>query len=143
MTFWHLSFLHSKYSLALSGAGLSFNPTPANPGNTAGGGDSPSYSGFFHCLAIFDDRSSSCFSPGSLLLCTGSNLPFHGSLVPCSFSLSLVTTCLPVHRLRNSQGLFTCSSTHVCSLLNTTKPLHSLRLITLMFYFLDPLCLFT
>ena len=82
---------------------------PPRPGNTVGGGDSPSYSGFFHCLAVSDDRSSSYFSPNSLLLCTGLKLPFHGPLVPCSSSSSCVTTCLPVHQLRNSLGPISCS----------------------------------
>ena len=72
VTFWRLSFFNSKYLLALSKMGLTFNPIPASPASTVGGGDSPSYSGFSHCLAIFDDRSSPCLNPGSLLLCTES-----------------------------------------------------------------------
>ena len=70
VTFWRLSFFNSKYLLAPSEAGLISNPAPANSTSTVGGGDSPSYSGFFHCLAVFDDRSSPCFNPGSLSLCT-------------------------------------------------------------------------
>ena len=69
--------------------------------------------GFSHCLAVFDDGSSSCFNPGSLLLCTGPKQPFHGSLVPCSFSLSHVTTYLPIHRFKNPLGLISCSSTYI------------------------------
>ena len=65
VAFWHLSFFNSKYLLALSKAGLIFNPIPAS---TAGGGDSPSYSGFFHCLAVFGDRRSSCLNPNSCVL---------------------------------------------------------------------------
>ena len=60
ITFWHLSFFNSKYLLAPSGAGFIFTPVPASPASTAGGGGSPNYSGFFHCLAVFDDRSSPC-----------------------------------------------------------------------------------
>ena len=69
--------------------------------------------GFSHCLAVFDDRSSLCFNPGSLLLCMRPKQPFHGSLVLCSFSLSHVTTCLPIHWFKNSLGLISCSSTYI------------------------------
>ena len=58
--------------MALTGAGLILISVPASPASTAGGRDSPSYSGFFHCLAVFDDQRSPYFSPDSLLLCTGS-----------------------------------------------------------------------
>ena len=53
VTFWRPSFFSSKYLVALPKAGLILNPVPASPVSTAGGGDSPSYSGFFHCLAVF------------------------------------------------------------------------------------------
>ena len=46
---------NSRYLLASSEAGLISNPAPANSTSTVGGGDSPSYSEFFHCLAVFDD----------------------------------------------------------------------------------------
>ena len=66
VTFWCLSFFNSKYLLAPSGAGLIFTPVPASPASTAGGGGSPSYSGFFHCLAVFDNRSSPCPTPAAV-----------------------------------------------------------------------------
>ena len=69
--FWCLSFINSKYLLAPSGAGLIFTPVPASPASTARGGGSPSYSGFFHCLAVFDDRSSPVLNPSSCVPCTG------------------------------------------------------------------------
>ena len=65
-TFWRLSFFNSKYLLAPSGAGLIFTPVPASPASTAGGGGSPSYSGFFHCLAVFDNRSSPCLTQAAV-----------------------------------------------------------------------------
>ena len=68
MTFWYLSFFNSKYLVALSGAGLISNTASADSTSTVGGGDSPSYSGFFHCLAVSDDQSSPCFSPNSCVL---------------------------------------------------------------------------
>ena len=68
VTFWCLSFFNSKYLVALSKAGLVFNPAPASSTSTVGGGDSPSYSGFFHCLVIFDDRSSPYLNPNSCVL---------------------------------------------------------------------------
>ena len=68
VTFWYLSFFNSKYLVALPKAGLIFNPVPAIPTSTAGGGGSPSYSGFFHRLAVFDDQSSPYFSPNSYVL---------------------------------------------------------------------------
>ena len=60
------SFFNSKYLLALLKAGLISNPVPTSPASTAGGGDSPSYSGFFHCLAVFDDRSSPCLTQAAV-----------------------------------------------------------------------------
>ena len=68
VTFWYLSFFNSKYLVALPKAGLIFNPVPAISTSTAGGGDSPSYSGFFHCLAVSDDQSSPCLNPNSCVL---------------------------------------------------------------------------
>ena len=68
MTFWRPSFFNIGYSVALTGVGLIFISAPASPASTAGGGDSPSYSGFFHCLAVSDDQSSPCFSPNSCVL---------------------------------------------------------------------------
>ena len=54
--------------MAPTGAGLIFISVPTSPASTAGGGDSPSYSGFFHCLAVFDDQSSPYFNPNSCVL---------------------------------------------------------------------------
>ena len=65
MTFWRPSPLNIRYLVAPTGAGLIFISVPASPASTAGGGDSPSYSGFFHCLAVFDDQGSPCFNPNS------------------------------------------------------------------------------
>ena len=83
MTFWHLSFFNNKHLVAPSGAGLIFIPVPASPASTAGGGDSPSYGGFFHCLAIFDDQDSPYFGQDNLLPCTESF--FTGIFIPCCF----------------------------------------------------------
>ena len=44
--------------MALTGAGLICLSVPASPASTDVGGDSPNYSGFFHCLAVFDDQHS-------------------------------------------------------------------------------------
>ena len=68
VTFWYLSFFSNEYLVALSKAGSIFNPVPAISTSTAGGGDSPSYSGFFHCLAVSDDQSSPCLNPSSCVL---------------------------------------------------------------------------
>ena len=67
-TFWHPPFFNIRYLVALTGAGLGLISVPASPESTAGGGDSPSFSGFFHCLAVFDDQGSPCFSPNSCIL---------------------------------------------------------------------------
>ena len=86
VTFWRPSFFNSKYLLAPSGAGLIFIPVPASPASTARGGDSPSYSGFFHCLAVFDDRSS-LFSTRAVYYCVcGLNNQFTGLLSHAAFS---------------------------------------------------------
>ena len=61
-TFWHPSLFNNKYLVALTGAGLILIFVPASPASTAGGRDSPSYSGFFHCLVAFDDQRSPYFS---------------------------------------------------------------------------------
>ena len=115
VTFWRLSFFNIRYLVAPSGAGLIFTPVPASPASTAGGGDSPSYSGFFHCLAIFDDRSSPCFSPGSLLLCTESFSMSPSSRVASihsvqPFNLIYVTICLLVYSDLEAFKLVSCSS---------------------------------
>ena len=115
VTFWRPSCLNSKYLLAPSGAGLIFIPVPASPASTAGGGGSPSYSGFFHCLAVFDDRSSPCSSPGSLLLCTESSSTSPSSRVALihsvqPFNLTCVTTCLLVNSSLEALKLVSCSS---------------------------------
>ena len=68
VTFWRPSFFNVRYLVAPTGAGLIFISVPASPASTAGGGDSPSYSGFFHCLAVFDDQGSPCFNPNSCVL---------------------------------------------------------------------------
>ena len=93
-TFWRLSFPPGKHLPAPSGAGLIFTPVPASPASTAGGGDSPSYSGFFHCLAVFDDRSSPCLTQAAVY-CSVYGIPSHGSFIPCCFGSSRATTfCL-------------------------------------------------
>ena len=86
ITFWRFSFFNNKHLVAPLGVRLIFIPVPASPASTAGGGDSPSYSGFFHCLAVFDDQGSPYFSPDSLLLRTESL--FTGILIPCCFGSS-------------------------------------------------------
>ena len=130
MTFWHLSFFNSKYLLALSKVGLISNPAPANSTSTVGGGDSPSYSGFFHCLAVFDDRSSPCCNPGSLLLCTESFST--GPLSRVAFGSFRATTCLLVYFNLETLSSSFHAQVHRYSILNTTKsPFYSIRLITL------------
>ena len=64
--------------------------------------------GFSHCLAALDDWSSSYFSPGSLFLCTGS---FLTGLLSRAAWLPHMTTCLLVHRFRNSLKLISYPST--------------------------------
>ena len=119
VTFWRLSFFNNKYLLAPSEAGLISNPAPANSTSTVGGGDSPSYSGFFHCLAVFDDQSSPCFNPGSLLLCTESFSTGPSSRV--AFGSFCVTTCLPAYfDLEILSSLFH-AQVHRYSILNMTK----------------------
>ena len=108
VAFWRLSFFNSKYLLAPSKAGLILNPIPASPASTVGGGDSPSYSGFFHCLAVFDDQSSTCLNPGSLLLGTKSFSTGPSSRVALVHPVRL-PVCL-YFRLRNSLKLISCSS---------------------------------
>ena len=147
MTFWRLSFFNSKYLLAPSKAGLISNPAPANSTSTVGGGDSPSYSGFFHCLAVFDDRSSPCFNLEQPVYCRVYGIPFfHGFFypvllwfIPCNLpSPTCVTTCLPTI-LKLSQAYFMLESTRYFILNTDQIPFYSIKLITLMFYFLDPL----
>ena len=95
VTFWRLSFCNIRYLVAPSRAGLIFIPVPASPASTAGGGDSPSYSGFFHCLAVFDDQSSSCFNPNSCVLQNVWNssprvfYPMVVWFIPCNFYSNL------------------------------------------------------
>ena len=115
VTFWRPSFFNSKYLLAPLGAGLIFIPVPASAASTSRGGDSPSYSGFFHCLAVFDDRSSLCSSPGSLLLCTESFSTSPSSCVALihsmqPFNLTCATTCLLVYSNLEALKLVSCSS---------------------------------
>ena len=86
ITFWGFSFFNNKHLVALSGARLIFIPVPTSPASTAGGRDSPSYSGFFHCLAVFDDQGSPYFSPDSLLPHTESFST--GIFIPCGFGSS-------------------------------------------------------
>ena len=71
--------------MALTGAGLIFISAPASPASTDGGGDSPSYSGFFHYLAVSDDQSSPCFSPNSCVLQNVQNAPSMGLLSRVAF----------------------------------------------------------
>ena len=71
-TFWHPSLFNTKYLVAPTGVGLTLISVPASLASTAGGGDSPSYSGFFHCLAVFDDQRSPYFGPDGRLRCTRS-----------------------------------------------------------------------
>ena len=127
MTFWCLSFFNNKHLVAPSGAGLIFIPVPASPASTAGGGDSPSYRGFFHCLAVFDNQSSPYFSSDSLLLCTG------------FFSTGILSCVALVHPMQpfSSTYMVNCSpalfhvQVHRYYILNTTKfSFYSVRLIT-------------
>ena len=99
VTFWRPSFFNSKYLLAPSGVGLIFIPVPASPASTAGGGDSPSYSGFFHCLESLT-TGVPCFSIRAVYCCVcGLNNPSTGLLSHAAFSLTCVTNCLPIHCL--------------------------------------------
>ena len=91
-------------------------PCPAflpKPGSTVGGRDSPSYSGFFHCLAAFDNKSSSCFDLGSLLPCTGPNNLSTGLLSCAAFSLTCMTVYLLVYPLRGSLKFISCPNTYI------------------------------
>ena len=108
VAFWRLSFFNSKYLLAPSKAGLIFNPIPTSPASTVGGGVSPSYSGFFHCLAAFDNRSSPRLNPGSLSLGTKSFSTGSSSRVALVHPIRL-PVCL-YFRLKNSLKLISCTS---------------------------------
>ena len=82
VTFWHPSFFNIGYSVALMGAGLILISVPASPASTAGGGDSPSYSGFFHCLAVFDDQVPRVLTQ-TAVYCRMYEIPPHGSFILC------------------------------------------------------------
>ena len=101
VTFWHPSCFNSKYLLAPLGAGLIFIPVPASPASTAGGGDSPSYSGF---STVWQSLTTGvpCFSTQAVYYCVcGLNNPSTGLLSRAAFSLTCVTNCLPIHCLLN------------------------------------------
>ena len=131
MTFWCLSFFNSKCLLAPSEAGLISNTAPANSNSTVGGGDSPSYSGFFHCLAVFDDRSSLALTRAVYYCVCGLNNLSMGLLSRVASSPTRVTTCLPVHRRRNSLKLISCLSPQIFYTKHNQIPLYSIELITL------------
>ena len=136
MAFWHLYFFHSKYLLAPLKAGLISNPVPASPASTAGGGDSPSYSGFFHCLAVFDDRSSPCSTQAAV---------YHVRVFyPVLLLVHLVQPSFAcVLDLETFLDLFH-AQVHICSILNMTKS-PSLDKINYPGVFISwiPFCLFT
>ena len=114
MTFWHLSFFHSKYLLAPLGAGLSINPAPTK---------SWKYSwrrGLTQLQWVFSTvwQSLTTGVPHALTqvayYCVwGPNNLSKGLLSRAAFSLSRVTTCLLVHRLRSSLEFISCSSTYI------------------------------
>ena len=134
MTFWHLSFFNSKYLLAPSEAGLISNLAPANSKSTVGGGDSPSYSGFFHCLVVFDDRSS-LFLTWVVYCCVcGINNP-STSLLSHLRDYLFANTLTPKLISRSSPLVFYTKHYQIPPLLN--------KINYPMFHFLDPLCLFT
>ena len=141
MTSWRPSFFNVGYSVALTGAGLIFISAPASPASTDRGGDSPSYSGFFHCLAVSDDQSSPCFSPNSCVLRNVRStsprvfnpvLIFSSSRATCI--LPYMTICLLINLLLKSI---------LCSVIFNTQLNSFPKINCLSPYFLDPLCLFT
>ena len=137
MTFWYLSFFNSKYLVALSGAGLISNTAPADSTSTVGGGDSPSYSGFFHCLAVSDDQSSPCFSPNSCVLQNVRNASprvFYPVLI---FGSSRATCILSYMTIRFANKLILKSI--LCSIVFSTWLNSFSKINCLSFYFLDPL----
>ena len=114
-TFWRPSLLNIRYLVAPTGAGLIFISAPASPASTDRGGDSPSYSGFFHCLAVSDDQSSPCFSPNSCVLQNVRNASprvFYPVLLVGSSRatciLPYMTICLLINLLLKSISYFSC-----------------------------------
>ena len=137
MTFWRPSFFNIGYSVALTGAGLIFISAPASPASTAGGGDSPSYSGFSHCLAVSDDQRSPCFSPNSCVLQNARNASpwvFYPVLV---FGSSRATCILSYMTIRFANKLILKSI--LCSIVFSTRLNSFSKINCLSFYFLDPL----
>ena len=137
MTFWHPSFFNIGYSVALTGVGLIFISAPASPASTAGGGDSPSYSAFFHCLAVSDDQHSPCFSPNSCVLQNVRNASprvFYPVLV---FGSSRATCILSYMTIRFANKLILKSI--LCSIVFSTWLNSFSKINFLSFYFLDPL----
>ena len=86
---------------------------PPKPGSTVGGRDSPSYSGFFHCLAAFDDRSSLCFDLAVYYCVRGPNNLSTGLLSHAAFGLTHMTVCLLVYPLRGSLKFISCPNTYI------------------------------
>ena len=115
VTFWYLSFFSNKYLVALSKAGLIFNPVPAISTSTAGGGDSPSYSGFFHCLAVSDDQSSPCLNPRQLCIVEYTKCPSTALLsrvdfwfIPCNLYSNLHDYLFANKLILKSISVFNC-----------------------------------
>ena len=83
--------------VAPTGAGLIFISVPASPASTDRGRDSPSYSGFFHCLAVSDDQRSPCFSPNSCVLQNIRNASPRVFLTMCWFLVHPVQLVFYLH----------------------------------------------
>ena len=76
--------------------------------STVGGGDSPSYSGFFHCLAV------PCVLTRAVYYCVwGPNNLSTGLLSLAAFSLTRMTVCLLVYPLRGSLKFISCPNTYI------------------------------
>ena len=113
MTFWRLSFIHSKYLLALSGVELNSNPAPANPGSTAGGGDSPSYSGFSTVWQSLTTGVPRALTRAVYYHVRGPNNFSTGLLSRAAFSLTRMTVCLLVYPLRGPLEFISCPSIYI------------------------------
>ena len=90
VTFWCLSFFNSKFLLALSKAGLVFNPAPANPTSTVGGRTHPVTVGFSTVWSSLTTQVPRALTQ-TAVHCRMYGMPPHGSFIPCCFGSSRVT----------------------------------------------------
>ena len=90
VTFWCLSFFNSKYLLALSKAGLVFNPAPANLQVQLEAGTHPVTVGFSTVWSSLTTEVPRALTQ-TAVHCRMYKMPPHGSFIPCCFGSSHVT----------------------------------------------------